>query len=139
MKKILTLFLIILAGIVMHPLQSFAQNTVENPLMVYYFHNTHRCATCNAIETKTRETLETNFKEMMDSGEIKLLLLNAEDDENKSIVEKYEIWGSTLMLVKVVEGKEQVENFTDFAFSNARTHPDKFMEGLKSNIEKMLN
>ncbi|MCB0807578.1 MAG: thioredoxin [Bacteroidales bacterium] len=138
MKNSILIFLLLTAGMLVDPSCSFAQETNEESLTVYYFHNTRRCATCNAIEEKTKETLENNFHGMMEKGKIKFVVLNAEEDENEAIVEKYEIWGSSLLLVKKSDGNERVENLTDFAFANARTNPDKFVTGLQAEIEKMI-
>lgn len=139
MKYIIKVFILTISGMIANSLNSNAQAKDQSLLTVYYFHNTHRCATCNAIEAKTRETLDTYFTDKLNEGTIKLVVLNAEDTENKAIVEKYEVWGSSLMLVKVQDDKELVENLTDFAFANARNNPDKFIKELKSDIEKMLN
>ena len=35
--------------------------------------------------------------------------------------------------------KENVNNMTEFSFSNARNAPDKFKEGIKSKIDELLN
>jgi hypothetical protein len=139
MKSIVLILLMSLFGFTFIPGISLAQEEKSADLTVYYFHNTRRCATCNAIEAKTIETLDTYFKDQMESGAIQMVTLNAEKEENKEICEKYEIWGSTLMLVKTRGEKEDVENVTDFAFANARTNPEKFISGLKTDIEKLLD
>jgi hypothetical protein len=36
------------------------------------------------------------------------------------------------------DGKENVNNMTEFSFSNARNAPDKFKEGIKSKIDELL-
>jgi hypothetical protein len=61
-------------------MENHAQDVADNILTVYYFHNTYRCATCNAIEAQTRKTLETYFKDKIESGTIKLMVLNAEEN-----------------------------------------------------------
>jgi hypothetical protein len=136
MKSVLISLLVLLLFL---PGFSFAQEDISPELTVYYFHNTRRCATCNAIESKTIETLDTYFKNQMDTGAIQLVILNAEEKENKEICERYEVWGSTLLLVKNEVDKEKVENMTDFAFANARNNPEKYMDGLKEEINKLLD
>jgi hypothetical protein len=139
MKIFLVFFLMFPLGFVTNTWQIATQNTSEDQLTVYYFHNTRRCATCNAIESNTIKTLDTYFKDKMEQGTIQMITLNAEEEGNKEICEKYEIWGSTLLLVMIIDGNEKVENVTDFAFANARNNPEKFITGLKEDIENLLN
>lgn len=135
MKKIV--FSLLVALFVM-PGFVVAQDEIPLELTVYYFHNTRRCATCNAIEDRTKETLNTYFEDKMKDGTIQMVTLNAEEGDNKEICEKYEVWGSTLLLVKSAPEMEEVENLTDFAFANARNNPEKFMKGLKKDIDKLM-
>ena len=104
MKK---LGLYIFTALLITPGLIICQEESNSQLIVYYFHNTRRCATCNAIESKTVETLDTYFKDKIEDGTIQMIALNAEKKENKEICEKYEIWGSTLLLVKDDDGKWQ--------------------------------
>lgn len=136
MKKVL--YIILLAGF-FWPVMASGQDKASAPLMVYYFHNTHRCMSCNAIEAQTRETLDLNFQDKMEAGEIKLLVLNAEDKENLELTEKYEVWGATLLLIKNPGSKEVVENLTNLGFTKARTKPEEFRAELKVEIDKLLN
>ncbi len=141
MKRILSLMIVcfgLLSACNATTGKSGDSNEETAKLIVYYFHSTHRCMTCNAIEKNTKETLDTYFKKETDAGDIKFIALNAEKSENKDLVEKYEIWGSSLVLVKLVDGKEDVENLTDFAFAHARKNADKFKQGLKDKITEKL-
>ena len=36
------------------------------------------------------------------------------------------------------DSKENVNNMTEFSFSNARNEPDKFKEGIKNKIDELL-
>lgn len=135
MKKFILMLL--LAGFLV-PASMSGQETEKSPLLVYYFHNTHRCMTCNAIEAKTKETLDTYFKEAQENGQVKMIVLNAEEKKNRKLTEKYEVWGATLLLVRDEGTEEKVENLTEFAFANARTKPDEFENGLKDHIAKMM-
>ena len=103
-------------------------------LQVYYFHFTKRCATCNAVETETKLTLQTFYADEVKGGDIAFISLNLEEEEGKKMAEELKVSGQTLLLVK---GGEQV-NLTNDGFMNARTKPDKFHEILKENIDTML-
>ena len=131
MKKILSIFMmLIMTSMVM------AQKPVK--LKIIYFHSERRCPTCISIEDNTKKTLETYFKEQVKNGTITLQVLNVEDSKNQEIVEKYEADGSSLFLTKVNGTKEVNTDFTNFAFSYSRNQPDKFISGLKKEIEKNL-
>ncbi len=51
---------------------------------------------------------------------------------------KYEVTWSSLFVNDWKDGKENVNNMTEFSFSNARNAPDKFKEGIKSKIDELL-
>ena len=107
---------------------------ISGDVQIFYFHNTKRCATCNAIEDETRMALEMFYPEKMKAGEIDFTSLNLEEDEGKKMAESLRISGQTLLLVK---GETQV-NLTNEGFMNARTNPIKFHEILRTQIDKLL-
>lgn len=131
MKKILTLVaLILIAG------SAFSQKAAK--LKIVYFHAEHRCPTCLSIEANTKKTLDTYFAKMVKDGTIKLQILNVEDDKNQKLVEKYQAEGSSLYLTTVTGKKETTNDLTNFAFSYSRNDPEKFIAGLKEEIERGL-
>lgn len=136
MKKLsILLFVSALLGI---NAKTTAQSiNVKPTLEVFYFHVTNRCPTCLSIEANTRKVLETNFAKELKEGKIKFSVLNSDEAKNKTICEKYEAFGATLILVKYANGKEITENLTNFAFSYSRNQPDKFMAGLKEKIQNI--
>jgi len=106
--------------------QSIATTKVE----VYYFHNTRRCATCQSVESVTKETLEETYPEEMKNGEIIFQSLNIEEDENEALAKELEIAGQTLLFIK--DGKKK--DFTNDAFMYARSNPDKLKKKIKQFI-----
>jgi hypothetical protein len=107
-------------------------------LNIVYFHAEHRCPTCLSIEENTKKTLDTYFAAQLKDGTIKLQVLDVSDEKNVKLVEKYEAEGSALYLTRVDGKKETTTDFTNFAFSYSRNQADKFIEGLKAEIEKNL-
>jgi hypothetical protein len=107
---------------------------ISNDLQIYYFHNTKRCATCNAVEDETKMALELFYAEQMQAGTIEFISLNIEVEQGKRIAERLEVSGQTLLLVK---GETRL-NLTNEAFMNARTNPTAFHEILATNIDKLL-
>jgi hypothetical protein len=102
-------------------------NAVVN---VYYFHNTRRCATCQTVESVTKETLEKTYPEELKKGLIIFKSLNIEDDENKALAKELDISGQALLLIK----EDQRKDLTNEAFMYARSNPDK----LKKEIQQFI-
>jgi hypothetical protein len=110
------------------------KNAISEDLQVYYFHNTKRCATCNAVENETKMALEMFFEDNMKAGTIEFNSLNLEEDEGKEMAQSLHVSGQTLLIVK---GETHV-NLTNEGFMNARTNPTKFHEIIKTQIDKLL-
>ena len=110
------------------------ESVASNDVQVYYFHNTKRCATCNAVENETKVALEMFYKDQMTAGTMEFTSLNLEDDQGKEMAQSLRISGQTLLITK---GDTHV-NLTNEGFMNARTNPSKFHEILKTQIDKLL-
>ena len=110
------------------------ENAISEDVQVYYFHNTKRCATCNAVENETKVALEMFYEDKMKAGTMDFNSLNLEEDEGKEMAQSLHVSGQTLLIVK---GETQV-NLTNEGFLNARTNPTKFHEIIKAQIDKLL-
>ncbi|MPM11186.1 hypothetical protein SDC9_57525 [bioreactor metagenome] len=107
-------------------------------LLVYDFHITHRCATCQKIEETTVETLNNYYKAQLDSGIIVFKTFNCELEENAELVKKYSAYGSTLVLTRLwPDGKEVIVDITDIAFSKIGK-PELFVEKLREKIDELM-
>jgi len=131
MKKLFIISLLMVAGLMV-----FAQKPTK--LQVVYFHAKHRCPTCISIEENTRKTLNTYFANQLKDGTIKFQILDVSDEKNEKLVIKYEADGSGLYLTRLDGKKESTTDFTNFAFSYSRNQSEKFIAGLKAEIEKNL-
>lgn len=140
MKLLKTTILMVLAAITM-----FACNTqskekpqstavLSQDVQVYYFHNTKRCATCNAVENETLAALEMFYKDKMEAGTMAFVSLNLEEEKGAEMARALKVSGQTLIIVK---GEKQL-NLTNDGFMNARTNPVKFHEILKTEIDNLL-
>ena len=101
----------------------------SNGIEVLYFHGKQRCATCIAIEKQTKQAVEE-----LSDNRLTMRTIDISKKENESIVEKYEVAWSSLIVVK--DGN--VLNLTDLGFSLARNNPDGFREKFKSEIKQLL-
>jgi len=131
MKKILVAFVLLFAMVAVS-----AQKPAR--LKIIYFHAERRCPTCISIEDNTKKTLNTYFADQLKDGTVTFQSLNVEDEKNLKLVEKYEAEGSSLYLTQVNGKQEKTTDFTNFAFSYSRNQAEKFIAGLKEEIEKNL-
>lgn len=100
------------------------------------FHGKQRCATCIAIEKLTREVVESDYAaQLADSS---LVFRVVDITENEALADRYEVTWSSLLVNKWQDGKETVNDMTEFAFANARNNPETFKAGVKTEIEKLL-
>lgn len=105
---------------------------------VLYFHGKQRCATCIAIEKNASEAVSKEFAEEIKKGDVVFRVIDITKEENEAIAEKYEVTWSSLFVVGHKDGKESVENMTDFAFKNARQSPDEFKSGVVAKVREIL-
>ncbi len=105
------------------------ENQKSAEVKVYYFHATRRCATCQAVESVTKEALQEYY-----GDKIVLQSINIEEDANKSIVNDLKVSGQALL---IVNGDKRV-NLTNDAFMNARNNPNKLKEKIKSTIDELM-
>lgn len=113
-----------------------ADNTKDR-IEVLYFHGKQRCATCMAIEQRTRETLEEQFADELKNGALVFRVIDISQPENKALADKYEVTWSSLYLCQWKAGRETPENLTEFAFGNARKAPEAFKAGLAARIREL--
>lgn len=131
MKKILIAIILLLATAAV-----FAQKPAK--LQIVYFHAERRCPTCISIEDNTKKTLNTYFAKQLKEGTITFQVMNVEEEKNLKMVEKYKAEGSGLFLTSINGKTEKTIDFTNFAFSYSRNEAEKFIAGLKAEIEKNL-
>ncbi|MEI6679193.1 MAG: nitrophenyl compound nitroreductase subunit ArsF family protein [Mariniphaga sp.] len=95
----------------------------------YYFHLSARCVTCKAVEAEAKKSLESLY-----GGKVSFQAINLEDAANKAIVEKMQISGQTLLVVK---GGTKI-NLTNEGFLYARSNPEKFKSIIKEKVDRLI-
>jgi len=110
------------------------ETAISEDLQIYYFHNTKRCATCNAVEDETKVALKMFYEDNMKDGTMNFTSLNLEEENGVKMAQSLQVSGQTLLIVK---GEARV-NLTNEGFMNARTNPTKFHEILKTQIDQLL-
>lgn len=127
-KRLITLLVLILS----FSSVSFGQEpTVKEPsnVEVFYFHYTRRCATCNAVESVSKEALKEFY-----GDKIKMTSVNLDEETGKAKGDKLKVSGQTLL---IVSGQTKI-NITSEGFMYARTKPEKLKEIIKSKINPLL-
>ena len=75
---------------------------IQTFIMVYYLHSTFRCATCNIIEKRTKEILDSEFKPAMSDG---LIQWKTDDfQENETLSKKFDI-SASCVVVALMKGE----------------------------------
>lgn len=113
-------------------------DNTKDRIEVLYFHGKQRCATCMAIEQRTKEVLEGQFADALKDGSIVFRVIDISKPENEALADKYQVTWSSLFVCRWKGGKETSENLTEFAFGNARTSPDVFKAGVEKSVKEML-
>lgn len=140
MKKLLMIFIVMLglmscsSGEKKEQSESQETDRVE----VIYFHGKKRCPTCMAIETHTRQIVDSLFAEELKNGTLVYKTVDISTPEGERIADKYEVTWSSLYVNKWKDGVETRENMTDFGFGNARKNPDAFKNGVADKIREFL-
>lgn len=137
MKKLFSI-LVILISIANSFAQPNAKPDSKTKLLIYYFHLTHRCNTCQTIEATTKKILDTYYSKELKEGIIVFQSFNCELPENKKLVDKYQAYGATLAFTPLINGKEAgIDDLTSFAFSKIRNE-QAFTEGLMEKINEYI-
>lgn len=99
---------------------------------VYYFHYTRRCATCNAVEDVTRNTLDEAFADKISNGDITFTSVNLDEKEGEALANKLEVAGQALVFI----ANGQKTDLTDVGFMYAKSEPEKFKKEILATVNK---
>lgn len=92
---------------------------------IYYFHGDRKCKTCKSVGAQAKEVAaELN---------VKFYDVNIDQEQNKELAKQFQATGSSLMIMHAKSGK--IEDLTNFAFRNAISNPQGYIEKLKSTLK----
>jgi hypothetical protein len=114
--------------------QAESSDSSSDKIEAYYFHFTARCVTCNTIEAKAKENLETLYPNQYKQGLITFQSLNLDEARNKPLADKLGVSGQALLIVK---GDKKV-NLTNEGFLYAVAKPEKFREIINEKVDGLL-
>lgn len=124
---------------------AFSQQNKDNPavdnknnkILVYFFHGTHRCMGCINAEKVTVAALNALYKTQLDNGIIKFESINVEEEQNKTLAEKYEAAWNKLIFVKNDQSGQVVE-LTQQAFAYGSGNQEEMNRIVRSTVDNML-
>lgn len=103
--------------------------TKADHVEVFYFHFSRRCATCNAVESVSKEALAELY-----DGKVRFSEFNLDETIGEEKGKELEVSGQTLL---IVAGDTKI-NITNEGFMNARSNPDKLKQIIKEKIDPLL-
>lgn len=118
---------------------SVPEDLRENRVELLVFYGAQRCATCHAIEDRSKELVESVFAEDLASGLLVYRTVDMTTPEGEALADRYEVASSSLILSQHLGEEESVKNLTRMAFLNARKQPEVFKEDLSKEIRDLLN
>ncbi len=108
--------------------------TSADKVEVYYFHLSHRCVTCIAVENKTQEAITALYPDEYSKGKITFASVNIEDEKSKPIAEKANVTGQALVIIS----GEFRKDLTAEGFMYANNNFDKLKAEIKKAIDPLL-
>jgi len=100
-----------------------------------YFHNTHRCWTCQKIEQDARVIVEVEFAEELAAGKLRWSSINME--EERAYISQYDLVMPTLVLVRRVGDEAPEWIALDDTWGLIRSEP-KFSMYVVSGLRAFL-
>ncbi len=74
-------------------------------VIAYFFHGHRQCPSCRHLEAISERAIADGFPDAMRSGTIQWRAVDIEDAVNQHFASEYQIYWSSLVLVKVTAGK----------------------------------
>jgi hypothetical protein len=106
-------------------------------MVVYYFHATKRCATCMAIENLSKEIVETRYGAQLKAGVVQWQSVDVQQPNNRQFIQQYRLVSSSLVLVRVDDGKKGRWQTLDKTWLLIRKKND-FTQYVQSSIDRFL-
>lgn len=86
-----------------HTTHTTSFNGNSDHIAVYYMHSTFRCETCNTIEAMTRDLLDNEYAQEIESGLIRWQEVDFQKD--KTLARRFDIAASCIVVANVRDGE----------------------------------
>jgi hypothetical protein len=124
-------------GISAAPGKPEAMETLDDGLIVYYFHGDFRCPTCRAIESQTHETVKNDFADRFESGQIGWKVLNYDKPESAELAKKFDVHMANVVLARTSGGRIEDWKRLDEVWALVGDKP-AFARFMRAEISQML-
>lgn len=104
---------------------------------VYHFHGTRQCQSCIKVGELAEKTVNTYFKDELDSGTLVFGHINGELPENSGLVEKYGVTSSSLWIGTYVNGEFHKEQNVNVWYKI--NNEQEYLDYLKTILETRLS
>jgi hypothetical protein len=128
------------SGDTMVPAQRAAEALPANGVVVYYFHGTKRCMTCNKMEALAAETLYDSFGDRLRDGSVVFRAVNIETDETRHFVEDFEMTNRCVVMVERRGGEDLTWRRLDAIWekiSDDQAYSDYIAENLAACLDDL--
>ena len=110
--------------------------SIVEKVEIIHFHGTHQCYSCITVGAYAEETVNTYFAEDVKNGKVSFSHINGDLPENKELVMKYGVTGSSLWIgVYDKEGFHREENVNVWYKIKDKDDYTSYLKGL---IERRL-
>jgi protein involved in sex pheromone biosynthesis len=112
-------------------------NLSVEKIEIYHFHATNQCYSCKTVGAYAEETVNTYFADELKSSKIVFAHINGDLPENKDLVMKYKVTGSSLWIgTYTKDGQFSAEENTNVWYKIS--NKEDYMAYLKGIIEQKL-
>jgi hypothetical protein len=105
----------------------------QQKTIVYYFHGTYRCPSCNLIENLTKQAVESGFKAELADGRVELKVINIETAGNEHFEKDYKLYTKSVIFSNIKDGKEDSWKNLDQIWTLLRDQ-SKFIEYIQTEL-----
>lgn len=124
-------------GLAASPGASRSGESPRDGLVVYYFHGSTRCPTCESIETQAHATLQSDFAPQLESGEVAWKTLNYAESSATDLAAKFDIQMPVVVLARTSSGEITDWKRLDQVWGLVGNRP-AFAEFIRQEIRAML-
>ena len=107
-------------------------------VVVYYFHNAIRCATCMRMEEYSEFAVLAGFPKELKSGRIEWRVVNMQTPENRHFAEEFKLHMSSLVIVRFKDGKQVEWRNLEKIWDHVGDITD-FVKYVQINVRALLN
>jgi head-tail adaptor len=110
---------------------------VSDGVLVFYFHATDRCPTCQSIESQAQETVQSEFAPHLNRGEVVWQPLNYEEPPVAALAGRFDVQWPVVVVAKMKGGQIEAWKSLDDVWTLVDDKP-AFAQYIRSEIGQML-